>query len=133
MFIRRLLIRRLFIRRVLVHQPLICQPRGNGGLKEKWREAKNPINIGKDISESRTLHDPPLPIEYSRPATAVKPFRRRSMLEGFLPAGEALAKGQVASPAGRFFGVGLPEQGERGLVGGKRLLSHARGHRSQGA
>ena len=133
MFIRRLLIRRLFIRRVLVHQPLICQPRGNGGLKEKWREAKNPINIGKDILESRTLHDPPLPIEYSRPATAVKPFRHRSMLGGFPPAGEALAKGQVASPAGRFFGLGLPEQGERGLVGGKRLLSHARGHRSQGA
>ena len=28
---------------------------------------------------------------------------------GVLPAGEALAKGQVASPAGRFFGLGLAQ------------------------
>ena len=28
---------------------------------------------------------------------------------GFLPAGEALAKGQVASPAGRFFGLGFAQ------------------------
>lgn len=52
LLIRRLLIRRLFIRRVLVHQPLICRSlilpaARERGLKEKWREAKNPTNIRK--------------------------------------------------------------------------------------
>ena len=51
-------------------------------VKRKMAGSEESDKYKKDISESRTLHDPPLLIEYSRPATVVKRFRHGAVTRG---------------------------------------------------